>query len=110
MKNVSKMLGWTLLAMMLSASLGAFAEEAASTSSQGVVNVNTATATELAYLPGVGPSTAEKIVKARSNKPFTREDGITRIKGIGRKTYAKMRPYITLEGPTTATKKIKVGK
>jgi competence protein ComEA len=109
MKKLTKVLGWTLLATMLSASLGAFADEAP-LSNQGVVNINTATVSELSYLPGVGPAMAEKIVQARSNKPFTREDGITRIKGIGRKTYAKMRPYISLEGPTTATKKIRIEK
>jgi competence protein ComEA len=109
MRTVNKFLAPALLATMLSASLAASAEETPA-SNQGVVNVNTATVSELAYLPGIGPSMAEKIVQARSNKPFTREDGITRIKGIGRKTFAKMRPFITLEGPTTATKKIKIEK
>jgi competence protein ComEA len=109
MKNMSRILASALLATMLSAALGANADES-TVSNQGVVNINTATVSELAYLPGVGPAMAEKIVKARSNKPFTREDGITRIKGIGRKTYAKMHPFVTLEGPTTATKKIRVEK
>ncbi|HUT76153.1 MAG TPA: helix-hairpin-helix domain-containing protein [Polyangia bacterium] len=109
MKTMSKILASTLLATMLSASLGASADETPA-SNQGVVNINTATTSELAYLPGIGPAMAEKIVQARSNKPFTRDDGITRIKGIGRKTFAKMRPFVTLEGPTTATKKIRIEK
>jgi len=109
MKSMKRIVSGVLLAALLVASMGLSADEAPA-STQGVVNINTATATELAYLPGVGPAMAEKIIQARSNKPFTREDGITRIKGIGRKTFAKMRPYLTLEGPTTATKKIKVDK
>jgi hypothetical protein len=37
-------------------------------------------------------------------------EDITKVKGIGRKTFQEMRPYITVSGPTTAKTKIKLSK
>jgi competence protein ComEA len=81
----------------------------AETSSAGqVVNLNTATAKELSYLPGVGQSKAEAIIKYRSNRQFKKVEDLMRVKGIGRKTFKKIRAYLTVDGPTTAKGKIKL--
>lgn len=75
-----------------------------------VVNINTATAQQLAYLPGVGPSIAGRIVELRV-KLGGRFDSIGRlvdVKGIGEVKYGKMRPYVAVDGQTTATGKIKI--
>jgi competence protein ComEA len=76
-------------------------------SSQEVVNINTATAGELAFLPGIGPSKAEAIVKYRKNKPFKKVEQIMRVKGIGRKSFVAMRKHLNIDGATTVKKKIK---
>jgi competence protein ComEA len=76
----------------------------------GVVNINTATAAELALLPGVGPSKAEAIVKYRAASPFKQVDQIMRVKGIGKKSFQEMKPYLTVDGPTTLKAKVKIGK
>ena len=68
---------------------------------EGQLNLNTATAQQLTLLPGVGPSTASKIVAYRERHPFRRLAHIMRIKGIGKKTFARLRPFLTLEGETT---------
>jgi competence protein ComEA len=78
--------------------------------SDNVVNINTATAAELSLLPGVGPSKARAIIKYRGKHQFKKIEEILRVKGIGRKSFKAMRPYLTVNGPTTAKKKIKPAK
>ena len=70
----------------------------------GVVNINTATADQLCYLPGVGPKTAAAIIAAR---PFLTPQGITVVKGIKTKRWEAMQAYVVINGPTTAKAKIR---
>jgi competence protein ComEA len=70
-------------------------------SSSGVVNLAQATADELERLPGIGPAKAKAIVEHRHTHPFHKVDDLTKVKGIGKKTFAKLRPYLTMTGPTT---------
>jgi competence protein ComEA len=50
----------------------------------GKIDLNTATAEQLDTLPGVGPSTAQKIVADRAaNGPFRTVDDLLRVPGIG---------------------------
>lgn len=61
------------------------------------VNLNTATSAELQQVPGIGPSTADKILKMRkSYGPFKTVDDLRAIKGIGPKRMEKMRKYLTV--------------
>lgn len=49
-----------------------------------LVNVNTASAIELAQLPGIGPVLAQAIVDEReANGPFDTLDDLLRVNGIG---------------------------
>lgn len=48
------------------------------------VNINTATASELETLPGIGPVIARRIVAYRNdNGPFSQLPEVDRVKGIG---------------------------
>lgn len=68
-----------LLTLILGVSAAAHAEG---------VEANTATQAQLESLPGVGPSLAERILKAR---PFADWDELRhRVKGIGKATAAKL--------------------
>jgi len=70
------------------------------------INLNTATALELQQVPGIGPSTADKILKMRkSYGPFKSVDDLRAIKGIGPKRMEKMRKYVTV-GKAASPKKI----
>jgi competence protein ComEA len=60
------------------------------------VNVNTASAAELASLPGIGPSKAQAIVEHRAKEPFTRAEDLRKVKGIGPKLYDAIREQITV--------------
>lgn len=70
-------------------------------SGAGVVNLNEATPEQLAFLPGVGPSRAAAIVSYRKQHPFKHLEELQRIKGIGKKTFVRLRPLLALSGPTT---------
>ncbi|MBX7147994.1 helix-hairpin-helix domain-containing protein [bacterium] len=67
----------------------------------GVINVNTATAQELMILPGIGEAKAKVIIEARTAKPFSKNEDLLNVKGIGEKTLAAWQPYIVFEGQTT---------
>jgi competence protein ComEA len=69
----------------------------------GVVNVNTASLEELQLLPGVGESRARAIVAARKQRGgFKSLDELVEVKGIGEASLARLRPFVRLEGKTTA--------
>ena len=76
---------------------------------EGVVNINTADAAALALLPGVGPSTAGRIVEFRTeNGEFESATDLMLVRGIGERTFERMRSYVTTEGETTLTEKVRV--
>jgi len=68
---------------------------------EGTVNLNTASRDQLMMLPGVGPATADKVLAYRAQRRFGRVAHIMRVKGVGKKTYARLRPYLTVDGETT---------
>ncbi|MDD3927324.1 MAG: helix-hairpin-helix domain-containing protein [bacterium] len=66
-----------------------------SASSDEPVNLNTAGVDQLDTLPGVGPSTAKKIIEYRDkNGSFRRTDDLMKIPGIGRKKYDKLKDSV----------------
>ena len=69
------------------------------------INLNTATAAELQQVPGIGPSTADKILQMRkSYGAFKTVDDLRAVRGIGEKRLAKMRKYLTVGKPVQAKK------
>ena len=69
----------------------------------GVVNINTATEAQLELLPGIGPSKARAVVRYRTRRKFRATHELIRVRGIGRKTYRRLRAHLTIKGPTTLT-------
>ncbi len=63
----------------------------------GLVNVNTATATELEELPGIGEVLAQRIVDYRTeNGPFTSVDQLLDVSGIGDSILDSIRELVTV--------------
>lgn len=60
------------------------------------IDLNTASAQELARLPGIGPAKAEAIVKHRAQQPFARADDLRKVKGIGDKLYDRVKDQVTV--------------
>jgi competence protein ComEA len=68
-------------------------------SSAELININTASQSELETLPGIGPSTAQKIIQYREqNGPFVSTENIVNVPGIGPGTYERIKNLITV-GP-----------
>jgi competence protein ComEA len=69
------------------------------------VNLNTATAEQLATIPGVGPRMAERIIDYRQkNGGFKKLEDLMNVSGIGEKNFLKMKPLITVAPSTPAAK------
>lgn len=61
------------------------------------ININEASAEELATLPDIGPSRAAAIIAERGRNPFRTADELLRVKGIGKARLEKLRPLIAVE-------------
>ena len=67
------------------------------------VNLNTATASELEGVKGLGPAKAKAIIDYRSaNGPFKSVDDLKGVKGFGEKSIAKLRGELTVDGASAA--------
>ena len=63
----------------------------------GRININTAEKEELMLLPGIGSTKADAIIAYRTNSPFKKAEDITKIKGIGDKTFEKLKESICVD-------------
>ena len=64
----------------------------------GKVNINTASVEEIAKLEKIGSKYAERIVQYRKEHgPFKKAEDITKVKGIGPKTFELNKDRITVE-------------
>ena len=62
---------------------------------QGSVDLNNAGKEELKKLPRIGPAMADRIIEfRRTNGPFKSIEEITKVKGIGNKTFNLIKPYL----------------
>lgn len=67
------------------------------TSTNKLVNINTAGVKELSTLTGIGKAKAQKIIDYReANRGFKSIDEIMKVKGIGKATYEKFKENITI--------------
>jgi competence protein ComEA len=72
------------------------------------VNINQASAVQLAYLPRIGAKAADRIVEYRkAHGAFSRTEELMEVKGVGERRYGELKPYIALSGPTTLTAKVR---
>lgn len=66
-------------------------------SKNSIVNINTATQTELETLPGIGPSIALKIINYRKeNGKFSKIEDIKNVSGIGDSKFESIKKFITV--------------
>ena len=78
-------------------SAGSSASSSETDSSDGLININTATSEQLQTLSGIGESKAAAIIAYREeNGYFESTEDITNVSGIGDSTYEKIKDYITV--------------
>jgi hypothetical protein len=96
--------GFLSLGLMLTLALPAFAGQAAPAKAAqakapaAVVNLNTASESDLVALPGVGPATAKKIIAGR---PYTSVADLAKA-GVPKNTIEKISSMVTVGAATSA--------
>jgi len=61
------------------------------------IDLNAATREQLIQLPGIGPQIADRILEFRDEHgPFRAVDDLTRVRGIGPKKLAQIRPFVRI--------------
>jgi competence protein ComEA len=67
------------------------------TASTEMINLNSATAAQIASLPGIGLKTAELVVQYRQkNGPFKKIEELMNVRGIGEKSFLRIKDRITV--------------
>ena len=61
------------------------------------LDLNSASESELTRLPGIGPAIAKRIVEFRQKHgPFKRVEDVLKVRGIGEKSFQKIRDRLTV--------------
>ena len=97
MRRMAKALAAGLLCGLVVAGTGRGAFAAGAAPAAARVNINSASADELASLPGIGPAKAKAIIDHRSEQPFRTPDDLRKVKGIGDKLFDRVKDQITVE-------------
>jgi competence ComEA-like helix-hairpin-helix protein len=86
----------------------AIADDTTTGTPAGVVNINTADASQIALLPRVGIKAAQRVVDYRTEHgPFKKATDLMQVKGFGDKTFERLSAYISVDGKTTLTEKVR---
>jgi competence protein ComEA len=105
--SVTRVFALVLLLAGIASTAGAQVATQEKTTAQpaaaALVNLNTATAADLAKLPGIGPAVAARIVEYRQkNGSFKKIEELMNVKGIGEKTFLKLKPLVTVAPPKSS--------
>ena len=76
---------------------GSRSSSASSPAAASPINLNTASVAQLATLPGIGKSTAERILEYRQkNGAFKKVEDLMNVRGVGEKSFLKLKPLVTV--------------
>lgn len=107
-RRISSLTTLVLTVALTVLATGAGAQTKNQTPQPEVVNINTATAEQLALLPRVGPSLSGRILEFRKeNGEFKKTEDLILVRGIGEKTFENLEPFVTVKGETTLKRKLR---
>lgn len=67
-----------------------------------IINVNIASAMEIASIPGLGEKKSLAVIKYREKHgPYAKVEDLKKVDGIGNKLFEKIKPYVTVKADTT---------
>lgn len=102
------LLSLCLFAPGLCQAAGRKSAAATSEKATGFVNLNTASAEQIAMLPRLGAKVAQRVIDYRkANGGFKRIEDLMEVKGIGEKLFNTLKGHLTLTGQTTLSAKVK---
>jgi len=71
---------------------------------KAAINLNTATLDQLETLPGIGRKVAERILEHRAKSGgFKKIEELMNVKGIGEKSFLKLKPLVSVAKPEKAS-------
>lgn len=95
-----------LCALLMAASpvIAAPSQSPAPVAEKAALNLNAATLDQLEALPGIGRKVAERILEYRAKSGgFKKVEELMNVKGIGEKSFLKIKPLITVPKPDKAS-------
>ncbi|MBL8917588.1 MAG: helix-hairpin-helix domain-containing protein [Myxococcaceae bacterium] len=103
MKTATKVMAVMAVAFLAMSGEALAAKKKSKTQVQmsGQLNLNTATASQLDQLPGVGEKAAKRIIEYRAKAPFAKTEELMKVKGFGKKKFEKLKGNLSVTGPTT---------
>jgi competence protein ComEA len=103
--RTTRRLGFALAAILCASGLSAAGNSEAVAGKK--ININQASAKELANLPRIGAKVAERIVEYRqAHGSFGKAEDLMEVKGVGEKLFTQLKPFVALSGPTTLSEKV----
>ena len=98
MKRVRSMVAAGLLCGLTLGALvaGSVLPSVAQAAQEQPIDLNAATAEELASLPGIGPAKAQAIVEYRTKQRFSTAEELMEVQGVGAKLFEQLKGRITV--------------
>src|SRR6476659_4825928 len=103
--RISGRLVFAVLAILCASGLTAAPDTDAAAGKK--ININQASAKDLANLPRIGAKVADRIVEYRqAHGSFSKVEDLMEVKGIGEKLFTQLKPYLSVSGQTTLSEKV----
>ena len=91
-----------LLAAIPSSSVAMGQQAPPPAAAKAAIDLNTATLADLESLPGIGRSTAERIIEHRTKTGgFKKIEELMNVRGIGEASFVKLKALVTVTPPRT---------